>query len=82
MAFSKIKLKPDIFVFNYFLFYLCKKANGGFCCGGGGGGGVLEAREVVDGGAYGVELVEELVGDWRGWFGVFGGLEGGGEVVE
>ena len=44
--------------------------------------GVLEASEVADGGAYGVELVEELVGDWWGWFGGFGGLEGGGEVVE
>jgi len=37
---------------------------------------------VVDGGAYGVKLVEELVGDRWGWFRGFGGLEGGGEVVE
>ena len=28
------------------------------------------------------ELVEELVGDWWGWFGGVGGLECGGEVVE
>eukprot|EP00256_Glycine_max_P051245 XP_014617202.1 protein DETOXIFICATION 16 [Glycine max] len=31
--------------------------------------GVLETREVIDGGAYGVELVEELVGDWWGGLG-------------
>lgn len=38
---------------------------------------------MVDGGAYGVELVEELVWDWWGLFGDFRGLEGcGGEVVE
>lgn len=40
----------------------------------------MEAREVVDGGAYGVELVEEVVRD-RGRSRGFG-LEGGGEMVE
>lgn len=43
----------------------------------------MEAREVVDGGAYGVELVEELVWDRWGLFRGIRGLEGcGGEVVE
>lgn len=38
---------------------------------------------MVDGGAYGVELAEELVGDdCRGGFWGFWGLECGGEVVE
>lgn len=56
--------------------------------GGRGGGGVLgggglgvEAREVVDGGAYGGELAEEVIGDDgrdRGRW----GREGGGEMVE
>lgn len=43
----------------------------------------MEASQVVDGGAYGVELVEEVVRDWcvLRWLGGFG-LDGGGEVVE
>lgn len=57
--------------------------------GGGGGGGVvkgrigLEAREVVDGGAYGLKLAEQVVGNWRvKRGGGFSGNHGGGEVVE
>jgi hypothetical protein len=40
------------------------------------------AREVVDGGAYGVELVEEVVRDWSWRGGSLGSLKCGGEVVE
>lgn len=39
------------------------------------------AREVIDGGADGVELVEEVVRDWL-WSWGFGGLDSGGEMVE
>lgn len=56
--------------------------------GGDGGfsGGICgrgwEAREVVDGGAYGFELVEKVVRDryWSG--GLLGGLNRGGDMVE
>lgn len=58
----------------------------------GGGGGVvvkgkgrigLEAREVVDGGAYGLKLAEEVIWNWRvKRGGGFSGNDGGGEVVE
>ncbi|KAL1834051.1 hypothetical protein ACET3Z_003702 [Daucus carota] len=51
---------------------------GGLFRGGRGWG--LEAREVVDGGAYGGELVEEVVGDGGRERGL--GLESGGEMVE
>jgi hypothetical protein len=57
--------------------------------GGGGGGGFgrgvgggVEAREVVDGGAYGLELVEEVVRDWRWRRGSLGCLKRGREVVK
>lgn len=43
-------------------------------------GGGLEAGEVVDGGAYGGELVDEVVGNWRCGRGF--GLDGGGEMIE
>lgn len=43
----------------------------------------MVAREVVDGGAYGLELVKKVVRDWAfERCGLFGALDGGGEVVE
>ena len=43
----------------------------------------MEARELVDGGAYGVELLNEVVRDKRcsGWV-ILWGLKCGGKVVE
>lgn len=43
----------------------------------------MVAREVVDGGAYGLELVKKVVRHWAfERCGLFGALDGGGEVVE
>ncbi|KAF5472454.1 hypothetical protein F2P56_009172 [Juglans regia] len=55
------------------------RGSGGF---GGRIGGGLEAREAVDGGAYGVELVEKSVRDRRWSRGLPRGLNCGGEMVE
>ena len=43
----------------------------------------MEARELVDGGAYGMELLNEVVRDKRrsGWV-ILWGLKCGGKVVE
>ena len=56
----------------------------GFGGGGAGAGGGLEASEVVDGGAYGVELVEQVVRDRRRcWGGCWiGGWKRGGRERE
>lgn len=58
---------------------ILRDGGGGFRCGG--GGGRVVAREVVDGGAYGVQLAEEVVRDRvRGRR--FGRLDGRGEVIK
>jgi len=56
--------------------------DGGFGRGGRWGNGRwLVAREMADGGAYGVELVEEVVRDWLLSWGL-GRLKSGGKMVE
>lgn len=56
--------------------------DGGFGSGGRWGNGRwLVAREMANGGAYGVELVEEVVRDWLLSWGL-GRLKSGGKMVE
>lgn len=60
---------------------ILRYGGGGFCSSG--GGGRIVAREVVDGGAYGVQLPEEVVRN-RNMCSrrSLGRLDGRGEVVK
>ena len=61
---------------------ILRNGGGWFGRGGGGGGGGVVAREMVDGGAYSVQLAKEVIRRDRDRRRRFGGLDSGREVVK